>query len=81
MSLEVGGQYPRCAKGRRACPPEDCGGPSGYARLLRILSNPRHREYRERKEWVGGWFQPEHFSIDDVNADLKQLARRTGGKN
>lgn len=27
-------RYPRCIGGARACPPEDCGGPAGYAALL-----------------------------------------------
>lgn len=27
-------RYPRCVGGARACPPEDCGGPAGYAALL-----------------------------------------------
>jgi hypothetical protein len=31
------GKYPRCTEGEGACPPEDCGGISGYKYLLRNL--------------------------------------------
>jgi len=40
-------------KGEGACPPEDCGGPWGYADLKGILSNPKDPEHAERKEWLG----------------------------
>lgn len=57
--------YPRCIKGKRACPPEDCGGPWGYQELLEVLSDPGHEEYESTKEWVQsfkeGPFDPEHF--------------------
>src|SRR5664280_2247736 len=36
-------RFPMCIDGARACPPEDCGGPFGYADLLRILKNPKHK--------------------------------------
>lgn len=32
------GFYPDCIAGARACPPEDCGGVSGYLRLVRQLT-------------------------------------------
>ena len=31
--------YPVCIKGKRACPPDDCGGPWGYVNLLEIINN------------------------------------------
>ncbi|MCC7550418.1 MAG: plasmid pRiA4b ORF-3 family protein [Methanobacterium sp.] len=54
-------EYPRCIKGKRACPPEDCGGAWGYDEILKILKNPDHEEYEETLEWVGEDFNPEHF--------------------
>ncbi|WP_242541927.1 plasmid pRiA4b ORF-3 family protein [Leptolyngbya sp. Cla-17] len=65
--------YPTCLAGKRACPPEDYGGSWGYAALLKILKNPRHREYRERKEWVGRKFSPEAFDFKEVNEQLKEF--------
>ena len=52
---------PDCIGGRRACPPEDCGGPWGYRELLDILNDPTHPEHDERLEWTGGPIDPDTF--------------------
>lgn len=68
---------PVCRDGARACPPEDCGGPFGYAEnFLAAISDPRHPEHKEMLGWIGGHFDPEAFDLDDTNAALKQLSRR-----
>jgi len=67
---------PRILKGRRACPPEDCGGIWGYYSLLEALADPNHPEHEELKEWAGDAFDPEHFDLDDHNAALAQITRR-----
>jgi hypothetical protein len=56
-----GAKYPRCAGGERACPPEDCGGPDGYARLLEVIFDPQHEEFESMRTWVGSSFDPERF--------------------
>ncbi|MGQ9722201.1 MAG: plasmid pRiA4b ORF-3 family protein [Candidatus Jordarchaeum sp.] len=58
--------YPICIAGKRACPPEDCGGVWGYEELLEIIENPNHEEYEETLEWLGGGFDPEHFDREKV---------------
>jgi len=58
---------PRCTAGKRACPPEDCGGVWGYADFLEIIGDPNHPEHEETLDWVGGEFDPEHFDIAEVN--------------
>ncbi len=60
------GQYPRCLDGRRACPPEDCGGPRGYADLLRVLRDPTDDEHERMLTWVGGSFDPARFDPKKV---------------
>lgn len=67
---EAGVKYPRCIAGKRACPPEDCGGPWGYADLLEVIRNPKHPEYEERLEWAGGEFDPEAFDLEAINEKL-----------
>ncbi len=62
-------QYPRCIKGKRACPPEDCGGIFGYDNLLNALADPDHPEHDDMLDWCGE-FDPEHFDCDEVNGNL-----------
>jgi hypothetical protein len=62
--------YPRCIAGKNACPPEDCGGPYGYAELLEIAADSSHPEHEERKEWLGDDFDPKAFDLNKVNIRL-----------
>lgn len=65
-------KYPRCTKGKRACPPEDCGGVPGYYRLLDILSDSDHQEHEEMVEWLKGHaknydpYDPDFFDPESV---------------
>lgn len=61
------GRYPWVLAGRRACPPEDCGGAPGYHALLEALADPRHPEHGPIAEWLGRPFDPEEFDLDEVN--------------
>lgn len=66
-------KYPRCVNGNRACPPEDCGGFSGYGDFLAAIQNPDHESHKEMLQWVGGQFDPEAFEIETVNSELPTL--------
>jgi hypothetical protein len=59
-------RYPIVEDGKRACPPEDCGGPYGYLRFLEILADPRHPEHGEMLEWAGGEFDPGAFQVPET---------------
>ena len=61
-----------CVAGKRCCPPEDCGGPQGFAELLQALQDANHPSHDEAFEWLGD-FVPESFSADEVN---RRLCRR-----
>lgn len=58
--------YPNCIKGKRACPPEDCGGTWGYEEFLEIIKTPNHEKHEEILEWIGGEFDSEHFDVREV---------------
>jgi hypothetical protein len=65
-----GEAYPLCVAGKRACPPEDCGGPWGYQHLLEVLADPNHPDYADQKGCVGEDFTPDHFDTVAANAVL-----------
>jgi hypothetical protein len=74
LPLEKGTRYPVCLTGKRACPPEDCGGPPGYESLLEILKDPAHPEHDDMFDWLPGDFDSEKFDIAWVNGRLGGLA-------
>jgi hypothetical protein len=74
--LDPDQQYPSLITGKRACPPEDCGGVPGYYRLLEVLADPSDEEHAHLTEWVGGEFDPERFDAVAINAALAAMARR-----
>ncbi len=71
LEAEEGMTYPVCIKGKRACPPEDVGGPWGYAELLETISDPDSEEAEEMLDWVGDDFDPEEFDLDVINSRLQ----------
>ncbi len=62
-----------CLTGERACPPEDCGGPYGYAELLETIADPHHEDYCDMMTWLGGHFDPDSFDIEIANLKLRSM--------
>jgi hypothetical protein len=84
LEKDASQKYPVCTAGKRACPPEDCGGTGGYDELLEIRMDRNHPLYKERiVEWLGGDFDPDVFDIEKVNRRLESnhsLFRSKPGK-
>ena len=70
--LGAGAAEPGCPYGEGDCPPEDCGGPSGYALLLGALADPTHPEHAQMRAWAG-----EPVPFDQAVTD--ELVRQTAG--
>jgi hypothetical protein len=70
---ERGVDYPVCLAGRRACPPEDCGGPWGYADLLKALADPAHPDHEQLREWAPPDFDPARFDLEETNFAIRSL--------
>jgi len=66
--------YPRCLSGERCTPPEDVGGTMGYADYLEAMADPQHEEHENLLQWLGP-FDPESFSVSDVNQMLHNRFR------
>ena len=72
-------EYPAYVDGARRCPPEDVGGPDGFADFLEAILDPAHEEHRAMLDWYGGPFDPS--SLDEARARLgmENMARRRRG--
>ncbi|MFZ1997993.1 MAG: plasmid pRiA4b ORF-3 family protein [Candidatus Sulfotelmatobacter sp.] len=68
-------KYPVCMDGQLACPPEDCGGIPGFYDLVEAITDPNHERHEEMSEWIGDDFDPQAFSVDNVNRILSPVRR------
>jgi len=66
-------RYPMCIDGERACPPEDCGGVSGYEELITVLADERHEEHENLLAWAPPGFDPEVFDLVAANRRLRRV--------
>ncbi len=72
---EPGVLYPRLIAVSGRCPPEDCGGPFGYADLLEAIKDPLHERHSELTEWIGDEFDPEADDAKYLTAGVVALAQ------
>ncbi len=76
MPVEPDTAYPRLVAAKRACPPEDVGGPWGYAEYLEAIANQRHERHAELMEWRGPGFDPADADEAGIRKRLDRLAAR-----
>lgn len=66
-----------CHDGAGRTPPEDCGGPGGYADLLAALADPTHEEHASFREWLGleegETWDAHRFDVDALNRELARM--------
>jgi len=72
VGTTAGMRYPPCIGGKNACPPEDCGGPWGYADVVKTLAGRSSAHKREVVEWIGGDFDSKCFNLDEANRRLEE---------
>ena len=72
LSLDFS-KSPVVIKGKKASPPEDCGGIWGYSDFLDAIQDPKHEEHESMLEWIGGEFDPDAFDMKFINKKLNDL--------
>ncbi|MBO0711231.1 MAG: plasmid pRiA4b ORF-3 family protein [Acetobacteraceae bacterium] len=75
----AGESYPLLIDGRRSAPPEDVGGPRGYADFLEAWHDPEHEDHRAMRRWVGRRFDPEAFDREKTQKAIRSALRRCRG--
>lgn len=65
--------YPKCIKGERNSPPEDCGGVRGFQTFKEIMKDKKHPEHKEMIAWNDGPFDEDFFSLLFINDDFKHF--------
>jgi len=73
-------KYPVLLDADGRCPPEDVGGPWGYAECLEAIDDPEHDRHKEMIEWWPDNFDPAIAPVDDLKTCVANLAKRWNRK-
>jgi hypothetical protein len=68
--------YPRLIEAAGRCPPEDVGGPWGYAEFVEAMNDPKHERHAEFTEWMGDNFDPNIIDTDWLAEEVAELAKQ-----
>jgi hypothetical protein len=77
---ERGVLYPRLIEATGRCPPEDVGGPWGYAEFLEAIGDPEHERHDELTEWFAEDFDPKAVDVEWLDKEVAALAKRWSRK-
>jgi hypothetical protein len=80
VDSEPGVVYPRLIEATGRCPPEDVGGPWGYAELLAAIDDPKHERHADLGDWIGDDFDPKAANADARTQEVEELAKRWSRK-
>lgn len=73
---EPGALYPRLIAANGRCPPEDVGGPWGYAELLEAIHYPKHERHADLSDWIPENFDPNDADTDALATEVAMLAKQ-----
>lgn len=72
--------YPSLIEASGRCPPEDIGGPAGYADFLEAIADPQHEGHADALEWAEPDFDPHPADIAAHQSAIGVLAQRWAPK-
>ena len=72
--------YPCLIDASGRCPPEDIGGPWGYAEFLEAIGDPKHERHAEFNEWLSDDFDPNVVDPGWLAEEVAVLAKRWSRK-
>jgi hypothetical protein len=79
VATDASGACPACIGGARHRPPEDVGGPPGYAEFLEAWGDPAHEEHKAVRRWAERGFHPEKFSLEATHKAVRAAWRKACG--
>jgi Plasmid pRiA4b ORF-3-like protein len=80
VDRELGALYPRLIEASGRCPPEDVGGPWGYAEFLEAINDPKHESHAHFAEWFADDFDPNLVGSEGLAEEVAVLAKRWSRK-
>lgn len=74
FSADLREEFPKLIDAKGRCPPENCGGPWGYAEILDAISDPANKRRSEFRRWLGD-FDPKNIDRTAIEAALRQFTK------
>jgi len=72
LILDAPLKAPQCLGGRRACPPEGCGGPFAFRDLLAAAQDPSHPEHGQALAFFPAGWRAEAFELAAARERLRE---------